>query len=39
MQSWVSGNLDWSFATLRYFGADHMKVKETLVVQLYPTRK
>ena len=36
MEHWVIGNLEWSFKTNRYFGAEHMRVKETLVVVLRP---
>lgn len=36
MQSWVTGNLAWSFATRRYFGADHLNIKKTLVITLSP---
>lgn len=36
MEAWVAGNLDWSFGTRRYFGKDHLRVRETLVVDLYP---
>ena len=39
MQYWVVGNLEWSFGTLRYFGADHKKIRETLTVELYPVTK
>lgn len=38
MESWVAGNLAWSFGTRRYFGADHLKIRETLTVKLYPKR-
>ena len=38
LEDWVVGNLDWSFATQRYFGKNHATVKETLVVDLYPLR-
>nr|BCX55498.1 sesquiterpene synthase [Phanerodontia chrysosporium] len=38
MEAWVAGNLEWSFGTRRYFGKNHMKVRETLVVELSPPR-
>lgn len=38
MESWVIGNLEWSFETQRYFGPQHSKIKETLIVELYPKR-
>ncbi|KAI9060972.1 terpenoid synthase [Trametes sanguinea] len=34
MEHWVIGNLEWSFESQRYFGAEHDKVKETLVIVL-----
>lgn len=36
MEHWVIGNLEWSFETNRYFGAEHARVKETLNVVLLP---
>jgi len=36
MESWVKGNLEWSFETIRYFGSQREQVKETLVVNLKP---
>lgn len=33
---WIQGNLDWSFETQRYFGAEHLRIKETLLVTLRP---
>lgn len=38
MESWVAGNLDWSFATPRYFGAGYERVRETLAVHLTPPK-
>ena len=38
MESWIVGNLVWSFETLRYFGARGEEVKKTLVVELTPKR-
>ncbi|KAI0784175.1 terpenoid synthase [Abortiporus biennis] len=38
MEAWVAGNLNWSFETPRYFGRDRQRVKDTLVVNLYPRR-
>ncbi|TBU32549.1 terpenoid synthase [Dichomitus squalens] len=34
MEHWVIGNLEWSFKTNRYFGEEHVRVKDTLVVVL-----
>ena len=34
---WVVGNLEWSFDTARYFGAEHAEIKKTLVVTLRPS--
>lgn len=34
MEHWVIGNLEWSFESQRYFGTEHDRVKETLVVKL-----
>ncbi|KAI0325770.1 terpenoid synthase [Cubamyces sp. BRFM 1775] len=36
MESWVIGNLNWSFETLRYFGPARLDVRRTGVVHLYP---
>ncbi|KAI0360075.1 terpenoid synthase [Trametes cingulata] len=36
MEHWVIGNLEWSFESQRYFGAEHKRVKETRVVMLSP---
>jgi hypothetical protein len=33
---WVVGNLDYSFDTERYFGADRKEVKRTRIVTLLP---
>jgi len=33
---WVIGNLEWSFESHRYFGADHQKVKASRLVMLRP---
>ncbi|KAK7690615.1 hypothetical protein QCA50_005714 [Cerrena zonata] len=38
MESWIIGNLMWSFETLRYFGAKREEVKKTLVVELTPKK-
>jgi hypothetical protein len=32
LESWISGNLYWSFDTQRYFGAEHKEVERTLIV-------
>lgn len=34
LESWVIGNIIWSFEASRYFGADAGKVKNTLVVEM-----
>ena len=34
IETWVIGNLLWSFECLRYFGTSHLDVKKTLLVQL-----
>ncbi|KAF8907339.1 isoprenoid synthase domain-containing protein [Gymnopilus junonius] len=34
--SWMIGNLEWSFETVRYFGSRHLEVKETGIVILRP---
>lgn len=39
MEHWVIGNLEWSFESQRYFGAEHTRVKETLVVVLSPAEE
>jgi hypothetical protein len=39
MEHWVIGNLEWSFETQRYFGADHWKIKSTRLVTLRPCRR
>ncbi|EIW57364.1 terpenoid synthase [Trametes versicolor FP-101664 SS1] len=36
MEHWVIGNLEWSFESQRYFGAEHTRVKATRVVVLSP---
>ncbi|GJE85113.1 terpenoid synthase [Phanerochaete sordida] len=38
MEAWVAGNLEWSFATRRYFGKNNVKVRESLVVELSPLK-
>ena len=38
MESWVIGNLNWSFETQRYFGHARQEIKRTRVVHLYPRR-
>ncbi|CAL1716774.1 unnamed protein product [Somion occarium] len=38
MESWMIGNLEWSFDSERYFGPQHEKVKEMLIVELSPNR-
>jgi len=34
---WVSGNLQWSFETQRYFGANHRRIKTTRLITLRHT--
>ncbi|KAK7044139.1 Sesquiterpene synthase 10 [Paramarasmius palmivorus] len=34
---WIKGNLDWSFETIRYFGAAHAEIKKTRLVTLRPS--
>ncbi|THH10891.1 hypothetical protein EW145_g1024 [Phellinidium pouzarii] len=34
LERWVSGNLQFSFETLRYFGGEREEVKKTLIVRL-----
>lgn len=36
MGQWVIGNLEWSFESKRYFGANHAEVRRTRVVTLRP---
>lgn len=38
METWVIGNLNWSFETQRYFGHARQEIKRTRVVHLYPRR-
>ncbi|KAI0077885.1 terpenoid synthase [Panus rudis PR-1116 ss-1] len=38
MESWIIGNLEWSFATQRYFGTQRQAIRETLTVELYPKK-
>ena len=38
-ETWVIGNLNWSFETPRYFGAHRQQVKATKVVTLYTKRE
>ena len=33
---WIRGNLDWSFASERYFGPEHLTIQRTLQIQLRP---
>ncbi|KAF8516537.1 terpenoid synthase [Hysterangium stoloniferum] len=37
--NWVTGNYEWSFGSMRFFGADVDKVKQTGIVSLLPPRK
>ena len=34
LESWVTGNLDWSFAMSRYFGSETSQIRKTLRVRL-----
>ena len=36
LETWIVGNINWSFATKRYFGRDHEEIRKTLVVKLAP---
>jgi alpha-muurolene/germacrene-A/gamma-muurolene synthase len=36
LQAWISGSLNWSFMTKRYFGDDGALVKATRIVDLLP---
>ena len=38
METWVIGNLNWSFETQRYFGHARHEIKRTRVVHLTPRR-
>jgi hypothetical protein len=35
MENWVSGNEEWSFESDRYFGPEHLKIKETREVSIF----
>ncbi|EJD06758.1 terpenoid synthase [Fomitiporia mediterranea MF3/22] len=34
LETWIIGNICWSFATRRYFGREHEEIRKTLVVEL-----
>lgn len=34
LETWIVGNICWSFSTKRYFGKDHEEVRRTLMVRL-----
>lgn len=34
LETWIVGNIRWSFSTMRYFGRDHEEIQRTLVVKL-----
>ena len=36
MDHWISGNIEWSFETQRYFGPLHAEIKKTRTVLLRP---
>ena len=38
METWVIGNLNWSFETQRYFGQARHEIKRTKIVYLAPRR-
>ncbi|KAG2081473.1 isoprenoid synthase domain-containing protein [Suillus cothurnatus] len=38
LQNWITGPLQWSFVTARYFGKDAHTVKRDRIVKLYPKR-
>ena len=38
METWVIGNLNWSFETQRYFGHARHEIRRTRIVHLYPRR-
>jgi len=38
IETWVVGNLDWSFASKRYFGEASDEVKKARIVTLYPRK-
>lgn len=39
METWVAGNLTWSFGTRRYFGDEHLEIQKTLTVTLAPQQR
>lgn len=36
LETWIVGNIHWSFSTKRYFGKEHNEVRRTLTVKLSP---
>lgn len=34
LETWIVGNICWSFSTRRYFGKDHEEIRKTLIVKL-----
>lgn len=36
LETWIVGNIHWSFSTKRYFGKEHEEVRRTLTVKLSP---
>ena len=36
LETWIVGNIHWSFSTKRYFGKDFDEVRRTLTVKLSP---
>lgn len=36
MESWVVGSFEWSFASERYFGREHLTIKRTREVTVWP---
>ena len=36
LETWIVGNIHWSFSTKRYFGKEHDEVRRTLTIKLAP---
>ena len=39
LESWISGNLEWSFVTQRYFGNRGQEIKKNLRVNLHSPKQ
>ncbi|KAH9917528.1 isoprenoid synthase domain-containing protein [Amylocystis lapponica] len=39
LQNWIVGSLNWSFESMRYFGARNAEIRRELVVKLTPARE